>query len=213
MCYVVIDVETTGLDIEGGDRVIEIGLVQLSAEAEPMREWSTRINPGRPVGATHVHGICDSDVRHAPTFSQVASQLADLVQGRVLVAHNLPFDPGFIERECRAIGLSLGLTAADGICTLQLAEHYLPGVPRSLESCAAATGIATGRLHAALDDARTTATLLRYYLSKGSVDRGMSLLHHAANWVGPQMVSAAGEETSPTRLDFGARIAACPVWA
>jgi len=45
MCYVVIDVETTGLDIEGGDRVIEIGLVQLSAEAEPMREWSTRINP------------------------------------------------------------------------------------------------------------------------------------------------------------------------
>ena len=68
--FAVLDVETTGLDAAGADRIIEIAIVRLSPDAEPLDRWTTLIDPHRSPGPTHVHGITADDLRGAPTFAQ-----------------------------------------------------------------------------------------------------------------------------------------------
>ncbi len=91
--YAVVDVETTGLSPTYRHTVVEIAVVQLDQTGQVEREWTTLVNPGRDVGARHVHGITAKDVAHAPTFADLTDYIVDLLQGRVFVADTASFAP------------------------------------------------------------------------------------------------------------------------
>jgi DNA polymerase-3 subunit epsilon len=152
----VVDLETTGV-LPSVDRVVEVGVVLLDDAGSIEQEFSTLVDPGRDIGATSVHGIRASDVVGAPTFAEVAPYLSDLLSGRVVVAHNALFDLRFLGREFGRAGLPIQLSPA--LCTMRLASQFDRSL-RSLASICEAFSIVNDRTHAALDDARATATAL-----------------------------------------------------
>ncbi|GAA4590349.1 hypothetical protein GCM10023194_46890 [Planotetraspora phitsanulokensis] len=85
--YAVIDVETTGLR-PSWHRMVEVGIVHLDPAGEITGEWTTLVNPERDLGPRHIHGITAADIRHAPTFGEIAGAVATLLRGRIVNAHN-----------------------------------------------------------------------------------------------------------------------------
>lgn len=159
--FAVLDVETTGLSPRA-DRVVEIAVVQLDRDLTPAGEFTTLVKPGRDIGATHIHGITARDVAGAPRFEEIAPALLDVLRGRVIVAHNAPFDLRFLAAEFTRMGLALPELPA--LCTMQLAPQYLPGLPaRTLAACCGCAGIALDGAHAAVNDARAAAGLISCY--------------------------------------------------
>jgi DNA polymerase-3 subunit epsilon len=163
--YAVIDVETTGLRASWHDRIIEIAVVHLDDRGRVQDEWCSLINPDRDLGPQHIHGISAAEAGRAPTFAQLAGRICTLLRGRTLVAHNLAFDALFLLAEFRHLGLTVPVDAQHGLCTMQLAPHFLPSAGRSLVDCRRAAGLPTHRAHSALHDARAAADLLAHYLT------------------------------------------------
>ena len=161
--FAVIDVETTGLDPES-DRILELAIVRADEQGHPIDQWVTRLHPGGPVRATHIHGITDADVAGAPGFPDLAVQVGTALQGLVLVAHNAEFDVAFLRAEfARA---SLPMPRVTSYCTLQGSTVYLPQLRRrTLAECCAALGVVHQRAHSALGDAYAAAGLLERYLA------------------------------------------------
>lgn len=171
--FAVFDFETTGLSPTRGDRAVQVAVVRLSPEGEFEDEWVSLINPGRPMAATHVHGLTDVDVAGAPRFAAVWIELARRFTDRIVVAHNAPFDLEFLATELRLIG---GLDKVHPFAvfdTLRLA-HLVEGAPnRRQRSLAMALGVdpheKPGRgPHDALTDSHVAADILRHYLSTRS---------------------------------------------
>jgi DNA polymerase-3 subunit epsilon len=174
MAFAVVDLETTGFSPRLHDRVIEVAVVRVSAPGGPAGEYTTLVNPGRDVGPTHVHGITATDIREAPRFEEIAGDVGRLLDGAVLVAHNLRFDRSFLDAEFRRV--TPEWPELPGLCTLELAYQLEPrSSSRKLADCCARVGIAHGRRHSALDDARATAQLLIAYLAMGA-KRGLATL-------------------------------------
>ncbi|MGC5076603.1 exonuclease domain-containing protein [Agrococcus sp. DT81.2] len=168
--FAVIDVETTGLSPRS-HRILELAIVRVDLHGSVVDEWTHRFNPDGPVGATHIHGITDADVRHSPRFHELAPHIFDLVQGVPLVAHNARFDVSFLEGEFASAGLALA--AADTICTLEASHLHLPQLARRrLLDCCEAVGVRLENAHSALGDARATAGLLHHYLQLVDGDHG-----------------------------------------
>lgn len=160
--FAVFDLETTGLWPSYGHRVVEIGIVLLDSEGNFEGNWETLINPQRDLGPTHIHGIKGSDVRDAGVFADYAPQILELMQGRVLVAHNAKFDVEFLNSEFDKIGISIPVRSGDdAICTMSLGSKVLPGRPRSLAACCEAVGVENQDAHAALADAKATAEVFK----------------------------------------------------
>ncbi len=159
--FAVVDVETTGL-YPSTDRVVEVAVVQMDGDAQVTAEFCTLVDPRRDVGPTRIHGLRASDVAGAPVFADVAEELWGLLSGRVLVAHNAPFDARFLDAEFRRCGVRLPPPPL--MCTMALSAHYLSGLPaRSLVACCEAAGVTLGSHHSALDDAMAAAGLLRLF--------------------------------------------------
>ena len=151
--FAVVDVETTGLG--RADRIVEISIVVADVHTlEVVDEFDSMINPMRDMGATEIHGLTASMVEAAPTFDEVLHPLAQLLDGSVLVGHNLAFDRQFIVKEFERAGCHIdpGL----GICTLSLSHERLGDACRRL-------GIPLHDHHRALADARASLSLLRHY--------------------------------------------------
>ena len=163
--YAVIDVETTGLRASWHDRIIEIAVVQLDERGRVQDEWCSLVNPDRDLGPQHIHGITAAEAGRAPTFAQLAGHVATLVRGRTLVAHNLAFDALFLAAAFRHLGHTVPVDARHGLCTMQLAPHFLPSAGRSLADCRRAAGLPGHRAHSALHDAHAAADLLAHYLT------------------------------------------------
>lgn len=160
--FVVMDVETTGLSASN-HRVLEIALVTADPTGRVLDEWSTRLNPQGPVGATHIHGITDADVAHAPLFTDVLDELHLRLAGAAVVAHNARFDLAFLRAEYARARWRLPYLPA--LCTLDASDHYLPHLARRrLVDCCEAIGHPLHHAHSALGDARATAALLTHYL-------------------------------------------------
>lgn len=123
LSYVVLDVETTGLS-PNGDRIVEIALVRLAPDGRPIDEWTTRIDPEGPVGATHIHGITQADVAGKPRFRALAPQLASLLGDLPIVAHNATFDLAFLRSEFERAGWDMPQVSS--FCTLRRQLHLLP---------------------------------------------------------------------------------------
>ena len=162
--FVVVDVETTGGSPGSGHRVTEIAAV--CVERGAIREsFCTLVNPGMRIPSMIVSltGITDAMVREAPLFGQVADRVLPLLEGRVFVAHNAPFDWRFV---CAELERSTGiLPAGRQLCTVKLARKLLPQLPsRSLDGLALYFGLEIESRHRALDDAVATAHVLLRFL-------------------------------------------------
>ncbi|GAB3460330.1 exonuclease domain-containing protein [Actinophytocola sediminis] len=163
--YAVVDVETTGLFAgRWHNRIAEIGIVLVGRDGAITDEWSTLVNPERDLGPQHVHGIQASDVRLAPTFADIAPDVAMFLKGRVIVAHNLAFDARFLRYEFDRLGLSVPVDVELGLCTMNLSGRYLRSSARSLAACCAIVGIRQVAAHSALHDARSAAELLGHLI-------------------------------------------------
>ena len=178
--YAVIDVETTGLRPSWHDRIIEVAVVLLDPLGRVIREWSTLVSPERDLGPQHIHGITAADVRHAPAFKDISGTLANLLQGRVPVAHNLRFDLAFLQDEFGRAGSPIPHLDTTGICTMTEAINFLPAAPRTLAGCCAVADISLDGHHDALIDARATASLLRHYLNLAHPHSPWTHLLHSA---------------------------------
>lgn len=183
--YAVIDTETTGFRASGQDRIVEIGIVHVNLAGEITGEWATLVNPERDLGPQHIHGIRAADVRHAPTFGEIAGTVANLLRGRLMTAHNLSFDLRFLAHEFGRLGISTPLNDGFGLCTMTWAGHFLPDAPRSLAGCCAMADIPLNGQHDALIDARAAAQLLRHYLTLTGPSapwRGLFAVASEASW-------------------------------
>ncbi|HZL64726.1 MAG TPA: exonuclease domain-containing protein [Thermoleophilia bacterium] len=159
----VVDVETTGFSPRLNDRIVEIAVVRMSATGEVVGEYETLVNPERDVGPTHVHGIAARDVPEAPTFAELAGEVATRLQGAIFVGHNVAFDSRFVASEFGRLGHSVDVTPR--LCTMHLAGASGLAA-RSLDACCHECGITLARHHAALADARATAELLMLLLGR-----------------------------------------------
>ena len=164
--FAVLDFETTGLGADQTDRVIEIAVVLVSETGVIEGRFETLINPGRDIGPTHIHGIYDADVRHAPTFAQALPQLTAVLRGRVLVAHNLAFDSRFLAAEMLRAGYRSPINLTNSLCTMILSKSFLSIDSKSLAACCTAAGITLVDAHRASADAYATALLLASYIGE-----------------------------------------------
>lgn len=162
--FAVLDFETTGF--RPSDRVLEIGVVTLDAEGNPEEKWQTLVQPDRHFDNTNVHGIQPSMVSGAPRFSEVAKEFAERINGRIMVAHNAPFETRFLRNEFQRLHVQLPEDIDWTLCTQAMAQRYLDGNVRKLSDCLKVAGINNRHPHAALGDAEATAELFRHFLPK-----------------------------------------------
>lgn len=160
--FAVVDVETTGLS-PNQNRILELAVITTDPWGRVLDEWSTRINPQGPVGATHIHGITDADVANAPVFADVIGFLNAKLAGAAIAAHHARFDLAFLRAEYARAGWDMPHLPA--LCTLEASEYHLPMLDRRrLTDCCWAIGAPLTNAHSALGDARATAALLAAYM-------------------------------------------------
>lgn len=171
--FVVIDVETTGLSHEQGDRVCEVGAIKLRAGRE-IERYHSLIQPGIPIPdeARKIHKISDDMLREAPPFSLIARPLREFLAGAVMIAQNARFDLGFINAEFLRAGL--GKLAIPVVDTVTLARRVRPGLSGySLDRLAHHFQIPLDARHRSIGDCEVTVRVflecLRTLRQKGDI--------------------------------------------
>ena len=159
---VVLDTETTGLNPKLGDRIIEIGCIEILSRRVSERQFHVYLNPERDVdlGATRVHGLTREDLAAKPRFGEVARAFLDFVQGAELLIHNADFDVEFLDAELGRAGLGRLADYVAGVTdTLAFARELHPGRKNSLDALCERYFVshAQRQLHGALLDARLLA--------------------------------------------------------
>jgi len=162
MRQIVLDTETTGLSAENGDRIIEIGCVELVRRKLTGNNKHFYLNPGRNSheDALKVHGISNEFLKDKPKFAAVADELLDYLQGAEIIIHNAPFDVSFLNKELEIIGREpLMHCVAKVTDSLMMAKEMFPGKRNSLNAlCDRLEVDNSGRtLHGALLDAELLA--------------------------------------------------------
>lgn len=162
MRQIVLDTETTGLSADNGDRIIEIGCVELVNRRLSGNNLHFYVNPERDSHeeALKVHGISNEFLKDKPKFEQVAQELIAYLQGADLIIHNAPFDVSFLDKEFQRLGLpSLREVAASVTDSLAMAKEMFPGKRNSLDALCSRLGVDNGArtLHGALLDAELLA--------------------------------------------------------
>jgi DNA polymerase-3 subunit epsilon len=182
MREIVLDTETTGLSPQGGDRVVEIGCVELMNRVPTGRTFHAYFNPCRPMPfeAEAVHGLSEVFLSDKPLFQERCDELLDFLADAPLVAHNAPFDFGFLNHELSLCGLPPICTTTRMICTLLLARQRLPGVKHSLDALCTRYGVDRSiRIkHGALIDAQLLAQV--YVELTGGRQIGLGLVAEEA---------------------------------
>ena len=162
MRQVFLDTETTGLSPENGDRIIEVGCVELLHRKLTGSHLRFYLNPERDshADAQRVHGISDEFLRDKPLFGAVADELLAYLAGAEVIMHNAPFDVGFLNKELELIGRpGLAQFVQSITDTLAMAKELYPGKRNSLDALCDRLGVdRSGRtLHGALLDAELLA--------------------------------------------------------
>ncbi|HMN94455.1 MAG TPA: DNA polymerase III subunit epsilon [Hydrogenophaga sp.] len=162
MRQIVLDTETTGLSAENGDRIIEIGCVELLHRKLTGHNLHHYINPERDSheDALKVHGISNEFLRDKPRFSQIADELLAYLEGAELIIHNAPFDIGFLNKELELLGRPPITSVVSGVIdSLVMAKEQFPGKRNGLDALCDRLGVDnSGRtLHGALLDAELLA--------------------------------------------------------
>lgn len=159
---IVLDTETTGLDPKLGDRIIEIGCIEIVSRRIGERQFHAYLNPERDVdlGATQVHGLTREDLAAKPKFAEVAREFLDFIQGAEVLIHNADFDVEFLDAELARVGLGrLADYIAKVTDTLAFARELHPGRKNSLDALCERYFISNAhrQLHGALLDAQLLA--------------------------------------------------------
>ena len=196
MRQIVLDTETTGLEIRHGNRIIEIGAVEIINRKLTGNHYHQYIQPDRESeeGALAVHGITTEFLSDKPRFAAIAKEFLEFVDGAQLVIHNAPFDVGFLNHELQMLGSQW--PKIDSICTildsLVMARQLRPGQKNNLDALCRHFGInnAHRELHGALLDSEILADV---YLMMTGGQVSLSL--------GGESNSAGNEVTSIKRLD------------
>lgn len=175
MRQIVLDTETTGLNPRTGDRVIEVGCVELHNRMLTGNNFHRYINPERDSeeGALAVHGLTTEFLRDKPKFAEIANELRDYIAGAEVIIHNAPFDLGFLNHEFKLLGLPSFTEHCSGVIdTLVNAKEMHPGKRNSLDALCDRYGVSNShrKLHGALLDAELLADV---YLS---MTRGQNTL-------------------------------------
>lgn len=148
-----------------------------------------------PVTATDIHRICDADVTSAPAFTWLIPQVVQLLDQRIIVAHNAPFDLRFLNAESARSGQPLNLERHHAVCTMDQSRIYCPEGSHSLGALASRLGIETPVLHRALPDALICAELFRHYVNAES--QGELFAQHAINRHGDVVYPCEWERARP----------------
>jgi DNA polymerase-3 subunit epsilon len=162
MRQIVLDTETTGLSAEGGDRIIELGCVELYARKLTGKNLHFYFNPERDSheDALKVHGISNEFLRDKPKFAELSEEILDYLSDAEIIIHNAAFDVGFLNKELERVGKKPFKTYVNGVIdTLVMAKEMFPGKRNSLDAlCDRLEVDNSGRkLHGALLDAELLA--------------------------------------------------------
>jgi len=162
MRQIILDTETTGLSAENGDRIIEIGCVELLNRKFTGNNLHHYVNPERDSheDALKVHGISNEFLRDKPKFAAIAEELIEYLRGAEIIIHNAPFDVAFLNMEFRRLGLPRVTEVVSGVLdTLVMAKEMFPGKRNGLDALCDRLGVDnSGRtLHGALLDAELLA--------------------------------------------------------
>ena len=161
--YIVLDTETTGLEVKQGHRVIEIGAVLLNDRKKSEDHFHSYLNPSRLIDeeASKVHGITNQDLEDKPSFDEIAEEFINFIEGATLVIHNAPFDLGFLNNELQLASTSY--PKIEEICevedSLTIARDKFPGQRNSLDALATRYDVSgyDRTFHGALLDANILA--------------------------------------------------------
>ena len=182
MREIVLDTETTGVEANSGDRIVEIGCVELINHCPSGKNFHVYINPerGMPDGAFRVHGLSEAFLSDKPVFAAIADDFIDFIADARLVIHNASFDIGFLNMEMKRLGHSpIEMTRV--VDTLALARRKHPGASNSLDALCSRYGIDNARRtkHGALLDSEILAEVYieliggkQTTLGLGTVDAG-----------------------------------------
>lgn len=192
MRQIVLDTETTGLEVSQGHRIIEIGCVELDDRRLTGNHYHVYINPEREVdqGAIEVHGITNEFLADKPLFAQVVADFVEFIEGAELIIHNAPFDVGFLNSELQR--LDAGYPDVDQRCkvidTLVMARGKHPGQRNNLDALCQRYAVDNSQrdLHGALLDAEILADV---YLAMTGGQTSLTLSDSEAS-------EAAGEGAS-----------------
>lgn len=200
MHFAVIDVETTGIDVDT-HRVIECAIVEFDAGGKELAAWSTLFaTPGdTDLGAQHIHGISRAMTTDAPPFADRANEIITRLCGRVLVGHVIAFDIAHLAAEFTRIDVALPPLGTFGLCTREIVKARLPPSSRTLRSCCERLGVIYDGAHSALGDARATAAVF-FALRERFGDLGAAdAVKVSAEWAWPAV--APGGVGDWTRVD------------
>jgi DNA polymerase-3 subunit epsilon len=191
---IVLDTETTGFEPETGDRIVEIGALELLNHLPTGRTFHVYINPERPMPpeAFAVHGLGDDFLRDKPVFAQVAPDFVDFIGDARLVIHNAAFDMKFLNHELGRLG-HRPMPMDRAVDTVLMARRKFPGAPASLDALCRRFGIDnSGRtLHGALLDSQLLAEVYLELIGGRQPDFGLSMEGAA-----PARTAATEVETS-----------------
>nr|VFJ46589.1 MAG: DNA polymerase-3 subunit epsilon [Candidatus Kentron sp. DK] len=191
MRQVVLDTETTGLDVSQGNRIIEIGAVEIVDRRLTNRHFHHYLQPDREIerGAEEVHGITAVFLQDKPRFPDIAEEFLAFIRGAELIIHNAPFDVGFLDAELNRLGPEWGRLEEHGTITdtLALAKKRHPGQKNNLDAlCKRYNVDNSGRdLHGALLDAEILAEV--YLAMTGgqiSLDLEVAPMEKTTGWFG-----------------------------
>ena len=138
--YIILDTETTGLEVQQGHKIIEIGAVLLNDRRKSDQHFHTYLNPQRIIDeeASKVHGITNADLEDKPLFEEIVEEFLEFIDGSTLVIHNAPFDVGFLNNEIKLASSKLPLL--EDICEIEdslvIARDKFPGQRNSLDALA-----------------------------------------------------------------------------
>ena len=199
---IVLDTETTGFDPKTGDRLIEVGCIEIEDLLPTGRTFHRLVNPDRliPPDATRVHGITDDKVKDAPKFSEIVKDLQDFIGDAPIIAHNAQFDRNFIDFEFKYCG-EVRYLEDRWIDTLQLAQKRFPGMANSLDALCKRfkVSLVERTLHGALIDARLLAEV--YLELRGGKERVLDLTSRKSAEQAAAFAAAGGHKARPQPLE------------
>ncbi len=201
MRQLVLDTETTGLSVELGHRIIEVGVIELVNRRPTGNHFQRYVNPGREVeaGAVSVHGITNEFLADKPRFADVAAAFVDYVSGAELIIHNAAFDVEFLDQELAFAGLKkLSDYAPVIVDTLAMAREAFPGKRHNLDTLCERFGISHAHrtLHGALLDAELLAD---FYLAMTRGQESLAISMDSAT-AGARVVRRVTTERAPLRV-------------
>jgi DNA polymerase-3 subunit epsilon len=219
---VLFDTETTGLDPMAGDRLIEVAALELMNDLPTGRHFHALVHPERsiPEEVTRIHGITLDQLDGKPLFAEIADDLLAFLGDGKLVAHNAPFDFGFLNAEFSRLGLP-PLDSGRMVDTLALAKARFPGLPNSLDALCRRFGIDLSErsTHNALLDCKLLAEV--YVELTGGRQGGLSLADAGQDNMPVASYAAVGTRTPrpvvPTETELSAHAAflkkiKAPIW-